>query len=440
MRRLVVILGLGAFLTGGGQALPSEGGRAKAGLTFAPVADAYVSSAARRRNFGRAKTLRIGNRPVTRTYLRFQLKGIDAPITRATLRLFARSSTRGFTVRAAGASWSERRITFANAPRPGLLVASAARYRAGRWIALDVTRLAKGNGPLSLVLGGVGTKFASRESGGKRPQLIVDATPPTLIAAGDIAYCGTPWDEATATLVETIPGTVAALGDLAYENGTSAEFNACYQPSWGKFKARTRPAPGNHEYGTGSAAGYFAYWGAVAGDPAQGWYSYDLGGWHVVSLNSQCSFIGGCGVGSPQESWLRADLAAHRKPCTLAYWHHPLFSGGQVGNEPDMVPLWQALYENDADLVLAGHAHNYQRFAPQNALGVADPARGLREFVVGTGGHPTLHPVAAIANTEVVNNTTWGALKLTLRNSGYDWQFVPVAGATFTDSGSTSCH
>jgi hypothetical protein len=218
------------------------------------------------------------------------------------------------------------------------------------------------------------------------------------------------------------------------------EFNRCYQPTWGQFKARTKPAPGNHEYRLDrTAAGYFAYWGAIAGNPAQGWYSYDLGGWHVVSLNSNCAYIGGCQAGSPEETWLRADLAAHPTTCTLAYWHHARFSGGEVLSDMGMQPLWQALYDNNADLILVGHAHNYQRFAPQDASGVADPARGLREFVVGTGGR-SFHGVAATANTEVMNNTTWGVLKLTLRNNGYDWKFIPVAGQTFTDSGTQACH
>ena len=436
MRRPVVILGLTIFLVGGGQALPASSAQQKGGITFSPVADAYVTSAARRRNFGRARVLKAQSSPLARSYLRFKVSGVDAPVQFATLRVFARSGSR-LAVRATGTRWSERGITFANAPAAGGVVGRSGRFRRG-WVSLDVSRLVKGNGTLNLALTGSAT-LASRESG-SRPRLIVGAVPPTLIAAGDIAYCGTPWDEATAALVAKIPGTVAALGDLAYENGTAAEFAACYQPSWGKFKARTRPTPGNHDYGNQGPGGYFGYWGAVAGNPAQGWYSYDLGGWHVVSLNSNCIFIGGCGPGSPQEAWLRADLAAHPSRCTLAYWHHPRFSGGLITGEADMTYLWQALYDSNADLVLVSHAHNYQRFAPQDALGTLDPARGMREFVVGTGGNPFLHSVAAIPNTEVMNNTTWGVLQLTLRNSGYDWKFLPVAGQTFTDSGSQACH
>lgn len=438
MMRPVVILGLTAALAAAGSALSATQPPPSFPI-FGATVDAYVTSASPHRNFGRSKTLRAQNRPAARSYLRFYVRQLVAPVTHATLRVYARAASRGFAVRQVGSNWREGGITFANAPRPSGVAARSGRVRAGRWISVDVTRLVKGNGYVSMAITGEAT-LASREAEGRKPRLDVDAKPPTLIAAGDIAYCGTPWDEATAALVEKIPGTVAALGDLAYENGTAAEFATCYQPSWGRFKARTRPAPGNHDYGNQGPGGYFGYWGAVAGNPTQGWYSYDLGGWHVVSLNSNCADIGGCGPGSAQEAWLRADLAAHPKSCTAAYWHHPLFSGGQVMNELDMQPLWQALYDANADLVLTAHAHNYQRFAPQDAGGVADPARGLREFVVGTGGHPGFHTVAAIANTEVMNNTSWGVLKLTLRNSGYDWTFLPVPGQTFTDSGSTACH
>jgi hypothetical protein len=440
MHRPVVILGLFALLVCAGSASSASGARSAAGTTFAPDADAYVTAAAPKRNFGRAKVLRAAARPVTKSYLHFTVAGLDAPVTSATLRVYARSKSKGFAVRSTASTWSERAIKFSNAPRAGAVVGRAKRVRARRWVSINVTRAVKGNGAVSFALTGAAT-LASRESGSKRPQLIVTATPPTLLAAGDIAFCGQPYDEATGALIKTVPGTVAALGDLAYETGTAAEFAACYQPSWGAFKDRTRPAVGNHEFESDAAAsGYFGYWGGRAGNPAQGWYSYDLGGWHVIVLNSNCGFVGGCGAGSPQESWLRADLAAHPATCTVAYWHHPRFSGGQVTNEVDMQQFWQDLYDANADLVLNGHAHNYQRFAPQTATGVPDPARGIREFVVGTGGNPTLHPVAPIANTEVINNNTWGVLKLTLRNSGYDWQFLRAAGGTFTDSGSQACH
>ena len=412
--------------------------------TVSAAADSYVSAAARRRNFGRVRSLVVRGRPAARTYVRFDLSRVDGAVTRATLRVYARvGSARGFTVRRTGSAWSERRINYANAPRPASAVAASGSVARG-WKSIDVTSaVASGTSSFALTAAGrAGVRLASRESGGTRPRLVLELAPPaTLIAAGDIADCDPSHggDEQTAALLDQLPGTVAALGDLVYENGTAAEFANCYAPTWGRAYARTRPTPGNHEYQTPGATGYFGYWGAIAGDPARGYYSYDLGTWHVISLNSNCDFIGGCSVGSPEETWLRADLAAHPARCTLAYWHHPRFSGGAVGGDAMMLPIWQALYAKNADLILTGHAHNYQRFAPMTASGKRDAKRGIREFVVGTGGHDH-HPAAAVTNTEVINDTTFGVLKLTLRGTGYDWQFVPVAGASFTDSGSTACH
>jgi ABC-type transporter MlaC component len=261
-----------------------------------------------------------------------------------------------------------------------------------------------------------------------------------LVGAGDIASCTSDGDEATASLLDAIDGIVFTLGDHAYEAGTPIEFAACYEPSWGRHRSRTRPSPGNHDYLTPNASGYFGYFGAAAGDPDQGYYSYDLGSWHIIVLNSNCSDVGGCGPGSPQERWLRADLAAHPAACTLAYWHHPRFSSGAQGNEADVKAFWQALYEHDAEIVLAGHDHMYERFAPQKPNGEPDPVGGLRQFVVGTGGasqHRFDGP--PIANSEARNDDTFGVLKLTLHPTGYEWRFIPVAGRTFIDSGSGRC-
>src|SRR5215216_1845780 len=257
---------------------------------------------------------------------------------------------------------------------------------------------------------------------------------PVFVGAGDIANCSGNTVESTAKLFDGIPGTVFTVGDNAYPDGTSAQFTDCYGPTWGRHKDRTRPAPGNHDYHTAGASGYFGYFGAAAGDPAKGYYSYNLGAWHIIALNSEITY----NVGSAQEQWLRADLAKNQSMCTLAYWHKPLFSSGQHGNNSGSKAFWQALYEYGADVVLNGHDHTYQRFAPQNPSGQADP-KGIREFVVGTGGaglypFPTTQP-----NTEVRNNTTFGVLKLTLHATSYDWQFVPIAGQTFTDSGSANC-
>jgi len=263
-----------------------------------------------------------------------------------------------------------------------------------------------------------------------------------VVAAGDIAGCDTKGDEATAKLLARIDGAVLALGDEAYENGSAENFRKCYDPTWGQFKDRTLPVPGNHEYVTEGAEGYFGYFGEAAGDPSKGYYSYDGGGWHVVALNSNCEDIGGCSTTSPQVRWLQTDLDANEgATCTLAYMHHPRFSSGEVhGSTTEVRPLWEAIYEAGADVVLSGHEHNYERFAPQNPDGKADPERGIREFVVGTGGKSHYEIETILANSEVQNDDTYGVLKLTLRPGGYGWRFLPVNGATFTDSGHRQCH
>lgn len=268
--------------------------------------------------------------------------------------------------------------------------------------------------------------------------LPVARTDPTLVGAGDIAGCDTDGDEATAHLLDRLPGTVFTLGDNAYPNGTPAEY-ACYDASWGRHLARTRPAPGNHEYYTPGAVGYYGYFGAAAGDPRRGYYSYDLGEWHIVALNSNCAAIGGCGAGSPQETWLRADLAAHPATCTLAYWHQARFSSGSHGSDAAFADLWRALYDGGADVILAGHDHDYERFAPQRADGTRDDQRGIRQIVVGTGGR-SHYPVVGTANSEAWNGTTSGVLRLVLHPTSYDWQFVPIVGQAFADHGSARCH
>jgi acid phosphatase type 7 len=232
------------------------------------------------------------------------------------------------------------------------------------------------------------------------------------------------------------------LGDNQYEDGTLAKFNASYEPSFGRLKAITRPVVGNHEYLTPGAAGYFDYFGSQAGVRGQGWYSYDIGGWHLIALNSTCGKVGGCGPDSPQGRWLKADLATHPTSCTLAYWHHPRFSSGKHGSTIDMAPLWQALYDAGAEIVLSGHDHVYERFAPQDAAGIADPARGIRQFIVGTGGknHYAFTNPSGIANSEARDAATYGVLELTLGANTYTWRFVPPSGGVFTDSGSGTCH
>jgi hypothetical protein len=264
--------------------------------------------------------------------------------------------------------------------------------------------------------------------------------PAVLVGAGDIADCTTGWDEVTADLVSQIPGTVITLGDNAYENGAPDEFTNCYDPSWGRFKDRTRPSPGNHDYLTPAAAGYFGYFGSVA-NPLSGYYSYDLGGWHIIALNSNCDDIGGCQAGSPEEAWLRADLAAHPTACALAYWHHPRFSSGLHGDDDRFVPIWQALYDYHADLVLNGHDHDYERFAPQTPDGQLDWSHGLREFVVGTGGRQfAVMGAARRPNSEVARDVIYGVIKMSLFPNSYTWEYNPVPGTNFQDSGSYNCH
>ena len=268
-----------------------------------------------------------------------------------------------------------------------------------------------------------------------------DDQPAVLVGAGDIADCrDLAGAEATAKLLEKIPGTVMAVGDLAYPDGSKENFE-CYDRTWGKVRSRTRPAPGNHEFHSSGATPYFDYFGAAAGDPKTGYYSYELGAWHIIVLNSECPDVGGCEAGSPQGKWLRADLSAHPTGCKLAYFHKPLFSsGGAHGDDLLFKDFWQALYEAHTDVIVNGHDHDYERFAPQNPNGDADPVHGIREFVVGTGGknHRPFHQPDK--NSEVRNADAFGVLKLTLRAHGYEWSFVPEAGKSFTDSGSGTCH
>jgi calcineurin-like phosphoesterase family protein len=267
-----------------------------------------------------------------------------------------------------------------------------------------------------------------------------DGTDPVLVGAGDIARCSSPGAEATARLLDSIPGTVFTTGDNAYESGTTAEFADCYEPTWGRHKARTRPSPGNHEYKTPGASGYFGYFGTAAGDPSKGYYSYDLGQWRVYALNSMCEEVGGCGAASPMVTWLENDLAANPADCTLAYFHHPLFSSGEHGNQTKMGPTWDALYAANADVVVNGHDHHYERFAPQRPDGTRDRERGIREFVAGMGGG-SHYPLGTVEpNSQVRNTDTYGVLKLTLHPTSYDWRFVPEAGKTFADSGTRGCH
>lgn len=258
----------------------------------------------------------------------------------------------------------------------------------------------------------------------------------TLVGAGDIAKCDIIGGAVgTARVLDTIPGTVFTVGDHAYPNGSVENFTKCYEPTWGRHKNRTRPSPGNHDYNTRNAQPYFDYFGENAGPPGRGYYSYDLGAWHIISLNNVID----AHKGSEQYKWLEEDLKAHPAECTLAYWHVPVFSSGTHGNDWRMREIWRLLYAHGADIVLGGHDHNYERFAPQTPDGKADPEHGIRQFIVGTGGGGVYRPKGKQPNSEVWDNSAYGVLKLELSPGSYAWEFVPIPGMKFRDSGSGTC-
>jgi hypothetical protein len=490
-------------------------------LTFRPTADAYVNSGSPSTNYGSLTTLRGDGSPVVRSYLRFDVQGLNGPVTRATLRIYANSSSNtGHDIRSVSDnSWTETAITYTNAPPVGNVLGASGGYGARVWTNVDVTVYVTGNGTYNLALSVQAAKavsFASRESGANAPQLIVEtgggsaATPtqtsvsltpipsststvlpipsstrtvtpissstgtvlpipsstrtvtlvpsstntvtsvpiststrtPTpsatavsgsavMVGAGDISLCSNNNDELTARLLDGIPGTVFTAGDNVYPNGAYTDYVNCYDPTWGRHKARTNPVPGNHEYGTSGAAGYFQYFNNVPS-----YYAYNLGAWRIYALNSEISVS----ASSAQVTWLQADLAANPSLCVMAYWHKPRWSSGSThGNNSPMQTIWQILYDGGAELVINGHEHNYERFAEMNGSGSA-VSQGLREIVVGTGG-ASLYPFGtALSASQVRNNSTFGVVKLTLTATGYSWQFVPVAGSTFADSGSSNCH
>lgn len=287
---------------------------------------------------------------------------------------------------------------------------------------------------LALACGGTSTSPSPSGpgAGGATPPSVA-AAPSVLVGAGDIGLCGSTGPEATARLLDDIPGTVFTAGDNAYMQGTAQQFRDCYDPSWGRHRARTRPSPGNHDYESPDAAPYFAYFGPNAGPAGRGYYSFKVGDWHIVSLNSNISMA----QGSPQQVWLQEDLAANRAECVAAIWHHPLFSVGPNRQQPGVRELWRTLYDAGTDVVINGDNHMYERYAPQTPEGAADSRRGIRQFTVGTGGgrlYQFMHPQA---NSEIFLSQ-FGVLKLTLRHGAYDWQFV-VEGGGIADSGTDGC-
>jgi hypothetical protein len=458
-------------------------------VRLAPAADAYVAPGKGTHGYG--PTLRVGGARSARSYLEFDLAALPGRVARAQLRVYGVTGSRdGYRATAArGVRWKGQRLLAAPAGGTG---GDASRgFRRRTWTSVDVTSLVRAGRTTTIRLDSRAPKeitLASSESGATAPQLVVRlaaargpsgflgrvAVPrgatPVAAAAGDIACDPASPDfnggggtgtacvmGRTARLVERLrPTAVLALGDNQYEDNAYAKYLASYAPSWGRFKAIIHPAIGNHEYATPQAAGYFRYFGAAAGTPGQGYYSFDLGDWHLVALNSECAFVGGCGPGSPEETWLRADLAAHPAACTLAYWHEPRFSSGQHGDNQQLATIFNDLVAAHADVVLSGHNHDYERFAPIGRTpGAPMPAagkslqsphldaRGIREFIVGTGGRNLYAFHAPPLAGEVVRNAnTFGVLDLRLEPHGYQWSFVPVGGAagSFRDTGAGRCH
>jgi acid phosphatase type 7 len=256
----------------------------------------------------------------------------------------------------------------------------------------------------------------------------------TLTGAGDIADCDVRGSVQTANLLDNISGALFAAGDNAYPSGSEANYRQCYDPTWGRHKARTRPVPGNHEYEMPGAAPYFAYFGPSAGTPGQGYYSYAVGTWRVIALNSEIDVR----ATSAQVTWLRSELSTSSARCTAVIFHRPRFSSGEHGDNPDMGDVWRVLYDNNADVVISGHDHNYERLSPMDADGRFDALRGIRQFVVGTGGAALRAPTRMRPNSEVTG-VSWGVISFNLSDDGYSWNFVST-GLGFTDSGVDRCH
>ena len=449
-------------------------------FTFTSVADSYVDSSNPSTNYGTATQIRVDGSPTVRSYLRFNIQGLSGTVTSATLRVYANSAlSAGYDAyRVSDNTWTETGITYNNAPAFGTAIGSSGSISANTWTSVNITSYITGNGTYNLGLAtsnSTALSLASREAGANVPQIVVQtqggtaptatrtatagsnptatrtptsASSPTrtptgaptstasagdavFVGAGDISTCSNNNDEATAKLLDGISGTVFTAGDNAYDSGTITEYTNCYDPTWGRHKSRTKPVPGNHEYNTSGASGYFQYFN---NPPA--YYAYNLGAWRIYALNSEIDVS----ASGAQATWLQNDLAANPKQCVLAYWHQPRWSSGSThGSNSGMQALWQILYNAGADVVVNGHEHNYERFAQMNASG-ATVSQGLREFVAGTGGVGHYAFGSALSSSEVRNSTTFGVLKLTLHSSSYDWQFVPIAGSTFTDSGTTTCH
>jgi hypothetical protein len=446
-------------------------GAARVTRVLRPTDDTSVDASSPDGHDGRDKRLAVDGTPARIVYLRFDVADLGSPITSATLRLQvqaddnAASPSAGSVAPVADTDWSEDTLTWADRPATGAAVFAGGRAHPGRWVDFDVSTLVRGAGPVAFAIESHhadGAFFWASEAGRDRaPQLVVSTGDPAegptiaggpwpapvpqdavrVLAAGDIAGCDWDGDELTAQILDRYPADtpILALGDTVQVEGTEDEFTRCFAPNWGRHLAQIRPTVGNHEYLTDDAGPYWTYFGAATGTAEQGYYSYDVGAWHVVVLNAECwkSDEVGCDPGTPQLDWLTADLAAHPNRCTLAYFHVPLFSS--IEGEPRMRPTWEVLDTGGVDLVLNGHKHGYERFAPQDADGRPDPD-GMREIVVATGGSPEFYDFGELLPTSEVHATdVHGILQLDLSPTSYRWQFVPAAGTDFTDEGTATC-
>ncbi len=492
-RRVIVVTALGIAALALGVLVPlveTAPSADAATVTLTPVADTTVSSATPATTAGSATTLTVDGSPVTQVFVRFDLTGVTGTVQSAKLRLRvdaakdAGSVAGGTIATSSNVAWPEATTSWnTRPPVDGPTLATMGAVARTKWVESTVTggvtagqsvtfAITSGNADAAI--------YDSRETG-SAPQLVLTTQAPTttsssttttsttttttttlppttttttappagdVIAAAGDAVCPPSGAVTTTTcrqktvsdLVVNDPSIVAflPLGDLQYDNGELTNFQTAYDPSYGRFKAITKPAPGNHEYNTANATGYYTYFGSIAGDPTKGYYSYDIGTqWHLVALNSNCSVVS-CAAGSPQEQWLRADLAASTRPCTIAYWHHPRWSSGSDhGNDATVAAFWNALQADGAELVLNGHSHVYERFAPQLPSEVADP-NGIRQITSGTGGKNMTGFTTPVANSEV-RFTGFGVLKLTLGNGVYSWKWVNEAGVV-GDQGTGSCH
>ena len=460
---------------------------AAATTTLNPIADTYVQSDQPTSNFGTATFVKVDGSPIAVSYLKFNVTGLATAPTKATVRVYkSLSTTTAINLRSvADTSWSETGMTYSNKPATGATaIAPPQPWTENVWLSYDVTSLVKGNGLISLALdttSSTSKSLPSREAAANQPQLVLEtgttvtpsptptptstststAAPQSMVVAlaGDVA-CGTTeanynggagtdtachMKQTSDLILAMAPQRVFALGDLQYNSGALSDFQVSYQNSWGRFKASTNPVVGNHEYGTSNAGGYFTYFGSAAA-PSQGYYSFNLAvgssQWHIVVINSECTRINGgvgCAVGSPQYNWLASDLTANdATKCTAVLTHRPRWSSNSFAS-PDIQPLVDVMSAHKVDLLLTGHAHSYERFAPQDASARA-AADGIREIIVGTGGRDSQGFGTVAPNSLVRKNHIFGVLKLTLGPTSYGWTFVPDPATPFADSGSGTCN